>query len=355
MIGLNHSSTRARLVASSLGVIAVALAGAATLEANRPRFLVKSAAERQDLREALRRYDMRLNLDEQRAARGLDDRLNSLPDSDRDEYLTVLRRYHNWLHLLPERVRNEILNQPVDARLAKIREAAAKYPPPDGESRSPLDFMQIGGTGAFELASLCKVWLSLSPADRQRVDALPAGDRKGELIRRGRELKIPRELKPDDFEEARWAAEVETRIRELREASAGPRDWIGKIESKFEQAGPNIPEVPQRPRPFMHRLAVNLYVQEHVPAHPVDSTRLAQFFAATPPWIQSTFGAFPSDEVRRRLSVIYRILFPFPEEYRPTASTAKAAAPPRKAPPGGPSASPPSGPTTPKATVQPPF
>ncbi len=355
MTGPRNSSMLSQVAATSIGVVAVALAGAVTMEANRPRFLLKSAAERQDLREALRRYDMRLNLDEQRAARELDDRLNALPEADRDDYLTVLRRYHNWLHLLPERTRNEILNQPADARLAKIREAAVKYPPPDGGARTPLDFIQIGGTGAFELASLCKTWLALSPVDRQRVDAQPAGDRKGELIRRGRELDIPRELKPADFDEARWIAEAESRIRELREATSGPKDWIGKIESKFEQAGPTPPEAPQRPRPFMHRLAVNLYVQEHEPAHPVDPTRLAQFFAATPPWIQSTFGPFPSDEVRRRLSVIYRIVFPFPEEYRPTAPTSKATPSAPRATPAQPGATPSAGPAAPRSTVQPPF
>ncbi|AMV39530.1 hypothetical protein [Planctomyces sp. SH-PL62] len=344
MIGNRSSPPYPRLAAVALGLVAVALAGAGTLalEANRARFLMISPLDRQELREALRRFDLRLNDDEQRAVRALDERLNAMPEAERDEYLVVLRRYHNWLHQLPERVRDDLLAVPVAGRMARIRELSAKYPPPDGEARSPLDFVQIGGTGPFELAALVKAWFALSPADRKQVDSLPAGDRKSELIRRGRELKIPRELKPDDFDEARWMSEVETRIKELRGPAGGPRDWIARIEGKFDQAGPLAAEGNPRPRPFLRRLAANLYVQEHAPEHPVDPTRLAAFFTATPPWIQSTFSAFPSDEVRRRLSVIYRIVFPFPEEYRATAPTPApkplptvtepAAAPPKAAP-----------------------
>ncbi|MDG3002909.1 hypothetical protein [Paludisphaera mucosa] len=346
MIGAAHDSPlHLRSIALAIGLAVVVIAGAATLEGNRAGFLAKSAAERDLLRETLRRFDMRLNSNEQSLVRSLDERLNALPDEERDEYLTVLRRYHNWLRQLPERVRDDLVGGPVEGRLKRIQDLAAKYPPPKEEARSSLDFVQIGGTGAFELAALCKVWMALPPAERKQIDGLPVGSRKDELVKRGRELKIPRELRPDDFDEARWTAEAEARIRELRSQSAGPRDWVSKIEGKLEQSEANAPEGVPRVRRFLRRLAVNLYVDEHKPGHPVEPSRLAQFFEATPTWIQSTFGSFTADEVRRRVSVVYRTLYPFPEEFRgvlpgpapsaakpsPSVPAAKPATPPKPA------------------------
>ena len=336
MIGLlRDRSMRTRAFALGLGLAGVALAGAATLDAGRARFFQKSQADREQLREALRRFDMRLNAQEQGAVRDIDARLNAMPQDERDEYLAVLRRYHNWLHQLPERLRDGVLAEPPDRGLKRIQELAAKYPPPDWRPTSSMDFLQIGGTGTFELAALCKAWLALSPADRKAVDGLEVGRRKDELARRGREQKIPREIRPPDYDEARWAEEVEARIRDLRATAAGPRDWLSKIEAKFEQNGANAPDAPPRVRPFVRRLAENLYVEEHKLDHPVDPGRLEQFFGAIPPWIQSTFSAFPGDEARHRLGVVYRLLYPHPEEFRPaappaptpTAPAAKPAAP----------------------------
>lgn len=316
MIGEVRGSFVIRLAALTLGLTAVMFVGAANLEFDRAWLLRKSPTERDRLRESLRRFDMMLNADEQRAARSIDERLNRLPEDERDEYLMVLRRYHNWLKSLPERDRDSLSTMPRDARLKRIQELTVKHPPPGGGSNASLDFIQIGGTGAFEVAALCKVWLSLTPSERARIDGLTAGVRKDELIKKRKELKIPRELRPTDFDEDRWIDETETRFRELRGLNVGPKDWLSKIESKLEQAESNTPEIAARPRPYLHRFAVNLYVQEHKLEHPVDPTRLTQFFDAVPPWIRSTFVPFSGDDVRRRLSTLYRILYPYPEEFR---------------------------------------
>ena len=327
MIGAtkNENPTRRgpRTAAAALVLVAGGLVGAAAVDANRSRLLIKSAAERQELRETLRRFDLRLGNEDQRAVRALDARLNALPPEERDELLGVMRRYHNWLQLLPEKSRDELASLPPSERLPKVQEFAKRYPPSEWDSRSSLDFIQIGGTGPFEFASLCKVWLGLSAAARRQVDALPVGDRKAELVRRGREMKVPRELKPEGFDEAHWAAEAETRIKDMRGPAAGPKDWVARIEAKFEQAGSKDADAAPRARPFLRRLASNLYVQEYVEEHPVDPAKLLQLFESLPPWMRSTFGSFPSDEVRRRLTVLYRSLFPYPEEFRPLPAAPK--------------------------------
>lgn len=341
-------SASSRVFALALSLVAVAFVGAASLEDARAWFLRKSPAERDKIRESLRRFDMMLNADEQRAARALDDRLNAMPEDERDEYLLVLRRYHAWLRSLPERDRDALAGMAVDARLKRIRELVEKYPPPARSSNSSLDFIQIGGTNAFEVAALCKAWLAVTPAERARIDGLPPGSRKDELLKKGRELKVGRELRPADFDDDRWIAEAEAKIRELRGSTAGAKDWLSKIEAKLDQAQTEGPNNGLRPRPFVHRLAVNLYVQEHRLEHPVDPTRLAHFFDAVPPWIRSTFVAYSGDDVRRRLSVLYRILYPYPEEFRglgaslsepsPKAKTPSPAAPPKASPTAAPPA-----------------
>ena len=325
-----HPTTRPRIFAIGLGLAVVVIAGAATLDAGRQRLQRIPPADREALRESLRRFDLRLNADEQKAVKALDARLASMPDDERDAYLAVLRRYHNWLHQLPPRYRDGILAEPPDRRLARIREVAAKFPPPGHEPQTGLDFIQLGGTGTFELAALCKAWLALSPADRKAIDGLEAGKRKEELARRGRSLDIPRELRPHDFDEAHWIEEAEARIRDIRATSPGPRDWISKIEEKFEQGGPNAAEPPPRVRHFMRRLAVNLYVEEHKLERPVDPGRLEQFYGAMPPWIQSAFSPYPGDEARRRLSLIYRLIYPYPEEFRPSGPARPAPANPAR-------------------------
>ena len=360
-----NSRLPTRIGALAFGLAAVAAAGAVTLDdAGKEWFLRKSSAEREQLREALRRFDMNLNADEQRAARDLDARLEALPEDDREEYFRVLRRYHNWLRQLPERDRNMLAAMPVDARLKRIRELVVANPPPTEAAGAPLDFIQIGGTGAFELAALCKTWLALSPEERKHIDSLGAGVRKSELIKKGRELKIPSpprssdsdkvrarflfELRPADFDEEHWITEAESRIQELNAPGLGPRDWLSKIQAKFEQADANGVENGMRSRMLLRRFAVNLYVEEHKLEHPVDSARLAQFYEAMPSWIRSTFGPFSGDEVRRRLSVLYRILYPFPEEFR-TVPAVKPTASVPGAKPAAPDPSPPSKASTPAA------
>jgi hypothetical protein len=140
---------------------------------------------------------------------------------------------------------------------------------------------------------------------------------------------------------------AEARIRDLRAISTGPRDWLSRIEAKFEQSGGNVQDAPTRVRPFLRRLAENLYVEERELDHPVDPGRLEQFFTAIPSWIQSTFIASPGDEARHRLSEVYRLIHPHPEEFRPTAATAPASPSPTAKPAVAPPTAPKPGPSAP--------
>ncbi|MDR3619716.1 MAG: hypothetical protein P4L85_10230 [Paludisphaera borealis] len=328
-----NSFPRSRPLGLLAGTLVVMAAGAASLDENRARFLQASAVARRDLAESLRRFDQDFRVEQQQAVRSIDDRLKTLPTEEREHYLAAMRRFHNWVEGLPERVRDDLLAKAPDQRLGSVKTLVAKYPLPDVEARSPVDFIQTGGTGAFEVASLCKTWLALSPQERQKLDGSPAGSRRAELRRLGHNRNIPAELTPPDYNEKHWIDQAENRLNEIRGSGTVQKDWITKLENRIAQTSANRKgDGKESPRPFLHRLAVNLYVQEHTPPAKVDSGRLAQFFASIPSWVQSTFNVFPSDEARRRLTLVYRLVYPHPQEFDPRAGAgAKAQASPSPA------------------------
>jgi hypothetical protein len=78
----------------------------------------------------------------------------------------------------------------------------------------------------------------------------------------------------------------------------------------------------------LRRQAINFYFLDKKQAA-VNPDRLAAFVAAFPPFIQTSFEQFPPDEARRRLTIVYRLVFPPGEEMKPVST---ASAPPAGAP-----------------------
>ena len=122
------------------------------------------------------------------------------------------------------------------------------------------------------------------------------------------------------------------------------RAALTKAESTFKAKFEGKAKVREH-SPLMRRLAINLYFLEQPPPRPVDSRHLAQFFAAMPPWLRSSFDVYPADEARRRLTVVYRLLFP-QDEFKPVAAKAKTGVASSTAPKHNP-AHPPPVPATP--------
>ena len=65
----------------------------------------------------------------------------------------------------------------------------------------------------------------------------------------------------------------------------------------------------------MRRQAINYYFSEHPPKS-VTPERLSEFLAAFPPWLQSAFDPHPPEEAQRRLTIVYRLVFPHPSEIK---------------------------------------
>ena len=285
-----------------------------------------SAQQRAELTESLKQFELRLPPDQQNAIRDLDRQLNDLPPEDKVRYLTALRRYHNWLDSLPETVRDNLQAKPPGERMAQIKTLLSRYPLPSEVTPEWMQFADVAGIAPFELAAIIKAWQQITPKQRQEVEAITGPvQRRLKLMEYAREAQWPRELRPPDFHVEDYVSKVEARIAEVQTVDPELKAALDKAEKaaaeKAEKNGAGKSDTAKRKiearvktnrfifSPLLRRLAINVYYLEH-PPRPVDSDHLAQFFAAMPPWIRPSFNAYPPDEARRRLTIIYRLLYP---------------------------------------------
>jgi hypothetical protein len=313
-------------------------------EVARGRLQAMTPQERSDLVDSLRRFDLQLSPQQQRAIRSLDEQVSKLPPKEKTGYLAALRRYHNWLDSLPENIKDSVLRKPPPERMALIRSLWASYPLARESTPAWMQFADVTNGTPFETASIIKIWQELSPAERHELEtAKSASDRREKLFAHGHRLKIAREIRPPDFQIDKLLPKVESKIDEYRVEDPGLKTAIAKAKARLEAQKDNKPETNKAPRvpPQLRRLAINLYFMEQAPPQPVSPQRLAAFHAALPPWTRGTFVSYPADEARRRLTVVYRLVYPKGEMQtghsvasKPAAGSAKksALAPPPPVP-----------------------
>jgi len=326
-----------------------------------------SPQQRSELAEALKQFELQLTPDQQKSIREIDQQLSKLSAEDNLHYLTALRRYHNWLDSLPETVRDNLQAKPPGERMAQIKKLISTYPLPRESSPYWMQFSEVAGRSPFELATTFKVWQELTLQQRREIEGLPAGEkRRSELLKYGRELKLPiREIRPHDFYVEDWIPKVESKIAgisaydpELKNAvDKAQKNAIAKLEQASKRKNEAKEQVGRVVSPFMRRLAINLYYLEQPAPRSVDPERLAQFLAAMPSWIRTSLDSYTADEARRRLTIVYRLVFP-KDEFNPArpgtaVSTGSAASKGNPTPPPPVPAAPSKEPTAPKAPAAP--
>ncbi len=331
----------------------------------RARLQNMSPQQRTELAEALKQFDLQLTPDQQKSIREIDQQLSNLAAEDKVHYLAALRRYHNWLDSLPETVRDNLQAKPPGERMAQIKTLISSYPLSKESSPYWMQFSEVAGSAPFELATTFKIWQELTPQQRREIESLPAGEkRRSKLDEYRRELKLNREIRPHDFHVDDWIPKVEAKIAdisaydpELKNAVAkAEKNAVAKAELASKRKNEGKEEASRIVSPLMRRLAINLYFLEQPAPRPVDPARLAQFFAAMPPWVRTSFDSYTADEARRRLTLVYRLLFP-KDEFKParpgTASTGSAASKGSPTPPSPVPVAPRKEPTAPKAPPAP--
>jgi hypothetical protein len=282
--------------------------------------------QRSQLEANLKRFDQVLTPEQQKSLRAIDERIGRLPAEEKVHYLAVLRRYHNWLNSLPETVKTNLLAKPPSERVSQIQSLSARYPVPTAGSPRWLRFADGGTASILELAAIFKIWQEVTPDQRREVENPPAGKRRLEiLLRNPHGNRMLREVRPADFVEDEWVPKAEASLKEILVVEPELKEAFAKAKSELSSLkGQNEAAIEKVRMNRLRRAAINLYLQEH-PPRPVDPANLTRFLAAMPPWIQTTFDSLPADEARRRLTLVYRLVYPSGEFKESATSKPKPA------------------------------
>jgi hypothetical protein len=289
---------------------------------------------RQKLSKNLEAFDI-LSRDEQSAIRALDRRVAGAPPTDRERYLSVLHRYHLWVESLPEEQRAALRAAKPEDRMelaSKIRAKQRK----DAANRPEDIWIQVSDLNTVPLipaAWQLKVWFAMDKEARQNVMRAHDEPAREELLKGYmKEHRLGRELMHISEE---FRAEWEAIVKQFNVQIPEPKKTDAK--KAVAKKGLAVPgglqlyrvqgKADQLRRSFEARFLMN-----HEPA-PVLSANLHRFEEAMPHWIRETLDPLPPDAARRRLHILYRLVFPPGEEIpknQPTLDKDKAAPPPAR-------------------------
>jgi hypothetical protein len=306
--GVKHKAFRVVALPNLVALATILIAAGIDLESNRIRLKALPIEQRKKLADNLLRLDAVLTPEQQAAARLLDRKINELPAAQQMEYFAALRRYHNWLVRLPDDRREEILRTSAAERMAAISKLAGqpRYKIAGDLTPQLLQVGEIGEHSPFELAAIYKIWQALTPVQRKEVEK-PVNNavRLQVLFRLGEAKGLPREVLPAGYDEETALSELGTYLKKGRSALV--------IDLPKKQGEARLTEIARRQ-------AINLFnlsPEQKAAIKYVASERLDQFAATFPWWLQSAFDSYPPDEARRRLTIIYRLVFPHPSEIKP--------------------------------------
>ena len=294
---------------------------------------------RQRLVENLQKFDVLYSAEQQRSLRDLDNRINELDQAQQAQYLATAHRYHNWLESLPETKQDELNAKPPDERMDLIKKLVKVYPVPRASTARFLQFVDVGEYSPFELAAIYQTWRSMSDAERQQVERMQPGPRRKRVQGKEGAKGISAGFAEQKFDEANAVRELETFAK---------NQTIGFFlqELKTGEDG--------RPHEIVRRQAINFhFLHEKNRPKPVDPDQLDEFLASFPPWLRSRFDHHSPDEARRRLTVVYRLVFPPGQEIQQDPRPARPPAAGRTSP--APSSGSPSPAGKPPATGTSPF
>ncbi len=293
--------------------------------------------QRLALWEKLTKFDA-LGPTERSAIEALNARITRLPAVEQANYWAVLSRYHHWVQGLSEEQRNELNAAPPTERMRVVTKLRAQERTTSGNRTVPpfLQVVDFAAMSPLESAHRIKAWLELTPEKRAEIEAMPIqADQQKRLAELAQHVKLPVVTRLSKAEEDALLAKID--------ANPQLKSWLGAPEKK--KADPTKSEKAKR------RVAANYYFLEKPPAV-VDSSRLMRFEAALPPWYRGEFDHLPPEEARRRLSILYRMVYPLPSGHARSAQADRIPRVARRRPP--PSGTPRSSTATPPPRPRPP-
>jgi hypothetical protein len=284
------------------------------------------------LSEKLREFDS-LAPEEKSAIRALDRKVEGLSAADQANYLAVLHRYHLWLQSLPEDQRNALKTIPPAERMAMVTKLRAETKSSSPRRTSPvfLQLADLDGPTPYELVQQIKFWFELPPDQRASIEKLDPVERQkqfADLARaRGANFNPTRHLTKSEEDD------LITKLESTHQLKNGLLQPHAKVDAKDATKQARVRK----------RLAENYHFIEH-PPEAVDPDNLLRFTTALPSWFRPSFDPLPPPEARRRLTILYRLLYPHPKEITDKGPASPGTAPPK-----------PKAPATPKAATAPSF
>jgi len=347
---------RLALLAVAMGWFVWGVDARADQDENLRRLRSMPLEQRRGLARNLERFDA-MGAADREAIRAIDRELARRPDADRARYLAALRRYHLWLERLPGDKREAIAAVPPQERMAFVTRLRAEEHGPEARRRTPtfLQVVDLGDMSPFDVAQWLKIWFELTPSERERFERRPrAPGLWNERFRNSLDPNRKIELPQGQF----TAQEEEALVRRMlkdHEFRFGLPGWISLMLNppgrNFEpprEAEADTPEPKSEPRDrtsppgrnggprmsfqsrrasLVHCLAGNYFWIEN-PPEKVEPSNLFRFLSALPKGISESITYLPPEEARRRLTILYRLLYPAPGEMPPSVSTSN--------PPGSP-------------------
>lgn len=330
----------------SAGARAILLAGllpaasAEEPEANLARLRTMSREHRESLSKTLDAFDG-LGREERDAIRDLDAKLAGLDSETRARYLAVLRRYHVFLQNLPEAKRKALEAEPDPSRkLAMIAAIRAEQKASSGDAPPLGNAIQISELSRIRLRALARelvVWFSLDPKQDAK-DRDEFGRMKDPATRKqfARSLVRKKNLTAKIREEEAEFLEAEAAVRKdlLKVVAEQAKAEAQKRKAALADGGSALENAR---RAAVYKLE-EVQVFRQLDGQTVDPANLARFEAALPPWARESMDALPPDAARRRLKILYRLVFPagteLPTPKPPEPAKSKGPRPSR--PSGGP-------------------
>ncbi|MDX2035728.1 MAG: hypothetical protein SFX72_03670 [Isosphaeraceae bacterium] len=328
------------LVLAGVAVAIVAAASTPTaLDRNLERLRSMPHEERILLARALDEFE-KLGPEDRAAIEKIDRQIQALDPTARSNYLNTLRRYHLWLSRLSAADRAKIADAPDDAaRFAIVEKLRKTTPSTSSLVRTPgqlgVPIGDIGSIAPIELGNLIRVWFALDDRERARIESFPVVRRIAELSAIGfqRRIEVRRLPEADQFaarkelEELPLYKSLLANIRGRQDKSKLDSKVGGLLKKKLE----NRPQVLANP---LNHLVESHYFVQHPPIR-VEPSNLARFAAALPSWVKDSIDPLPAEEARRRLTILYREIYPHPQEMpKPTKQTEVPAPPSPGRPPG---------------------
>jgi hypothetical protein len=275
-------------------------AGAAAPEAaNANRLRSMPREERLALFEKLKEFDA-LSSAEKAAIRALNARIIQLPADEQANYWSVLRRYHHWVQELSDEQRNQLNSVPLNERMKVITRLRTEERASSRPGYLPL-FVQVLDFSAMtpvETAHRIKAWLELTPEQRAEIEQIDgAAEQQRRLAELAQHVKMPSPGRITKAEEDAILAKIEASPQWKNSPLLGP---LKKGDAAKQEKA-------------RRRIATSYQFLEKPPPA-VDPTRLMRFEAALPPGYRGQFDHLPPEEARRRLTILYRLIYPVPAE-----------------------------------------